>query len=109
VPLLAFLFAKRKNSRGAENRWSPFDAGAAWMSLALQARKLGLHAHAMAGFLEDRVYEALKVDRGEWQAMVAVAVGRRADRAQLSEKLAAREAPNARKPLSEIARRGSLG
>lgn len=109
APLLILLFAKRKSSRGTDNRWAPFDAGSAWMSLALQARKLGLHAHAMAGFLEDAVYEALKVDRSEWQAMVAVAVGHRADKGQLPEQLAAREAPNTRKPLAEVARRGILG
>lgn len=105
APLLAVLFARRRNGKGVENRWSAFDAGAAWMSLALQARKQGLFAHAMGGFLEEPSYAALGVDRSDWQALVAIAVGRQGERSQLSERLAAREAPNGRKPLAEIARR----
>jgi len=38
-----------------ENRHASFDAGAAWMSLALQARKLGLYAHATASFSREGV------------------------------------------------------
>ena len=50
-PLLMFVLTRRKFQEGGrENRHAPFDAGAAWVSLALQARRLGLYAHAMAGF-----------------------------------------------------------
>jgi nitroreductase len=104
APLLAILFARRKN-RGEENRWAPFDAGAAWMALALQARQMGLHAHAMAGFHEDQAYQALGLDPAEWKAMVAIAVGRHGDPAQLPDNLRARETPSDRKPLSEVAQR----
>ena len=51
APLLMFAIARRKfQQSGKENRHAPFDTGAAWLSLALQARRFGLYAHAMAGF-----------------------------------------------------------
>jgi len=105
APLLTVVFARTRNEKGEENRWAPFDAGAAWMSLALQARKLGLYAHAMGGFDEEKVYEALGVDRTQWRAMTVVAVGRHGDPTALSAKLQARESPSQRKPLAEVARR----
>ena len=67
APLLMFLLARRHFQKtGAENRHAPYDAGAAWMALALQARKLGLYAHAMAGFNPDKAYEALGVSREDY-------------------------------------------
>ncbi|MDD5708685.1 MAG: nitroreductase family protein, partial [Kiritimatiellae bacterium] len=51
APLLIFVLARRNfRQSGKQNRHAAFDSGAAWMSLALQARKLGLYAHGMAGF-----------------------------------------------------------
>ena len=49
APLLAFLFARIRTEDGREPRTTQFDAGAAWMSLALQAHALGICTHAMAG------------------------------------------------------------
>ena len=43
--LLMILFARRRFSHNANpNRHAGFDCGAAWMSLALEARALGLYA-----------------------------------------------------------------
>lgn len=110
VPLLLFVLCRRNFAHnGKENRHASFDAGAAWMSLALQARKLGLHAHAMAGFSRDKAYEVLKASRDEYEIMAAVAVGRRAAPEVLPEAAAAKERPNQRKALSEVAREGSVG
>ena len=104
APLLVFLLARRRFQKtGAENRHAPHDAGAAWMALALQARKLGLYAHAMAGFSQDKAYEALGVARDDYHVMTAIAVGRLGDASGLPEDLRAMESPNGRKPHAEVA------
>ena len=109
APMLMFVLARRTfAATGKPNRHGAFDAGAAWMSLALQARKLGLHAHAMAGFDQDKAHEILGVSREEFEVMAAIAVGRRGDASHLPEDLAAREAPNTRKPLAEVALQGQF-
>ena len=103
-PLLMFILARRQFKEGArENRHAPFDAGSAWMSLALQARRQGLYAHAMAGFSLKKAYEVLGVSKEEYHIMAAVAVGRKGDADQLPQDLLAMESPNMRKPLAEVA------
>lgn len=107
APLLLFVLARKQfSANGNSNRHAAFDAGAAWMSLALQARRLGLYAHGMAGFSVEKALEILKVDPEEYEVMAAVAVGRRDGSEMLSEDMAKVEHPNTRKPLSEVAHRG---
>jgi nitroreductase len=103
-PLLMFVLARRQFKEGGrENRHAPFDAGAAWLSLALQARRLGLYAHAMAGFSIKKAYEVLGVSAEEYLIMAAIAVGRKGDADQLPEDIRSMESPNTRKPLAEVA------
>ena len=107
APLLLFILCRRHFAHnGKENRHAPFDAGAAWMALALQARKLGLHAHAMAGFSRQRAAEIIGADLEQYDIMAAVAIGQRGDAAVLPAEVAAREHPNERKPSGEVAREG---
>ena len=107
APLLLFVLCRRRfDHNDQDNRHAAFDAGAAWMSLALQARKLGLHAHAMAGFSRQKAYAILGVPAADYDIMAAVAVGRRADPSALPVEVAVREHPNERKPLAEVAREG---
>jgi len=109
APVLAFVLARKRFAKNDKpNRWAPFDAGAAWMSLALQARKLGLYTHGMAGFDEDRAFEVLKVPRDQYDIMAAVAIGKYGDPDALPPEIRKSEAPNDRKPLSEVAVRGPL-
>ncbi|MCU0561582.1 MAG: nitroreductase family protein [Desulfobacterales bacterium] len=104
APLLMFLLARRSFQKsGKENRHAPYDAGAAWMALALQARKLGLYAHAMAGFNLQKAYEALGASPEEFLVMAAIAVGRKCEDSGLPEELRAMESPNDRKPHAEVA------
>ncbi|MDB5425755.1 MAG: Nitroreductase family protein [Phenylobacterium sp.] len=78
-----------------------YDAGAAWMSLALQARELGWAAHGMMGFdvaraaIELHVPEHHRVD-------AAFAIGRPTTPDVLPEALAAREVPSGRNPLEAM-------
>lgn len=77
-----------------------FDTGAAWGLLALQATKLGLHSHAMAGF--DHARAAAVVGAGErFRIEAAVAIGRISDPAQLPDALRAREFPSPRRTAQE--------
>ncbi|MBN2172345.1 MAG: nitroreductase family protein [Candidatus Krumholzibacteriota bacterium] len=106
---LIFVLARRQFARDGEpNRWAEFDCGAAWLSLALQARAMGLYAHAMAGFDAEKAREALGFPADEYAAVAAVAVGHRGDPGALPENLRRMERPNDRKPLAEVWRRGAF-
>jgi nitroreductase len=81
------------------------DAGAAWASLALQATLAGWAAHGMAGFDVARAAAELGVPPG-YRVEVAIAVGRPGDKSLLPERLAAREHPSGRLPLSQLVHEG---
>eukprot|EP00766_Chilomastix_caulleryi_P004133 gnl/Chilomastix_caulleri/530.p2 GENE.gnl/Chilomastix_caulleri/530~~gnl/Chilomastix_caulleri/530.p2 ORF type:complete len:139 (+),score=16.21 gnl/Chilomastix_caulleri/530:293-709(+) len=57
------------------NNWCEYDTGSAWMSLALQAHIMGLHAHGMAGFDEGQAYKVLRIDPTKFRVCSAIAVG----------------------------------
>jgi len=84
-----------------------FDAGAAWMSLALQAHHQGLVAHGMRGFDVAGARAALGLPAG-YDLWAIVAVGHPGQREDLPEAYQARETPSPRKPLDEIAFAGGL-
>lgn len=109
APVLAFVLTAtefRKNRK--TNHWAVFDAGAAWMSLALQARILGLYTHAMAGFDKEKAYELLRIPRDQYTVIAAVAIGYLGNAEELPEELQSREFPKNRKPLAEIAHEGKF-
>jgi nitroreductase len=82
-----------------------FDTGAAWALLALQATRLGYHAHGMTGVDFPRARAELGVpDRFRIEA--AAVIGRLADKSILPEALQAREVPSGRKPVGEFAFEG---
>ena len=84
-----------------------FDAGAAWVSLALQASRMGYHAHGMSGIQHDRARSELAIpDRYRLEA--ACVIGRLGDPALLDEKLRAREHPSGRKPQAEFVHAGNF-
>jgi nitroreductase len=84
-----------------------FDAGAAWMSLALQAHLRGWIAHAMGGF--DKASAAQAVTLPEDHTLHAVvALGRPGTPDLLPESYRPREVPSGRLPLGEIARHGGF-
>jgi nitroreductase len=84
-----------------ESRTHSFDAGAAWISLALQATRMGYHAHGMSGIQYDLARAKLGIpDRYRLEA--ACVIGRIGDPAILDDKQRAREHPSGRKPQSEF-------
>ena len=84
-----------------------FDAGSAFASLALQATKLGWHAHGMVGFDRERAFAELGFTDGH-RIEAAVALGKIGDKSTLPEALQARESPNGRKPLAETVFEGKF-
>ena len=83
------------------------DCGAAWGYMALQASKSGWCAHAMIGFDYAKATETLNLPTDHRVEMM-IAIGKQGDKSILPEALAAREAPNARLPLSALVREGSF-
>jgi nitroreductase len=87
-----------------------YDAGAAWLSFALQAFASGFAVHGLQGFDYQRARLELAVPEAFNVEAMAV-VGRPGDAAQLSEELQRRESPNDRRPLVQTVCEGpySLG
>ena len=83
------------------SRTHSFDAGAAWMSLALEATSRGLVAHGMEGFDYEKARTVLEIP-DDYQVEAMIAIGKRAPKEKLPPALQEREIPGDRKPLKEI-------
>lgn len=110
--LLAIVVSNTMMRPPGAAEWTPyythsFDTGAAWMALAMQATRLGLQAHGMAGFDKERAFTELNVPQG-YRVEAAIAVGRMADKSVLPEPLQSREKPSGREPVSVIAIEGAF-
>jgi nitroreductase len=87
------------------NRTAGFDTGAAWMSLALQGRTMGLVSHAMGGFDKAALAAVVGLPEGHTIQCV-VAVGEQGAIDALPEDLRAREKPSGRTPVEDFAVHG---
>ena len=73
APLLLIAVAKlEKNDK--PNRHSVHDVGASLQNLNLEATCLGMHAHLMAGFSQEKIRDLFHVPK-EFEPITAVAVG----------------------------------
>jgi nitroreductase len=84
-----------------------FDAGAAWMALALEAASRGFVAHGMEGFDYEKARKDLEIPE-EFEVMAMIALGKRASKEKLPAELQAREQPSSRKSLKEICLEGKF-
>jgi nitroreductase len=105
---LLLVAAKTVDDKGRPVGAPLFDTGAAWMSLALQARTMGLFTHAMGGFDKTRAPEVVKLPEHH-EVICMVAVGTYGDPAELDEKYREREAPSDRKPVESFVVEGKFG
>jgi nitroreductase len=107
APVLICVTTHTLTSKGDVNRCAPYDAGAAAMSLVLQAHALGLAAHQMSGFDVNAFRKAFAVpDDVEVIAMISLA--HYGDIDKLDPVLREREkAARARLPLGDIAYEGA--
>jgi len=84
-----------------------FDTGAAWASLAFQARLAGWYTHAQGGFDHAVLRRNLSIP-DDYAIHAIVAIGRLGDKAILPEGLQVREQPNERQPVKALAAEGSF-
>lgn len=96
------LIESKPGAEPAPSRSHSFDAGAAWLLLALQATALSLHSHGMGGVDFARARSVLNVPE-RFSIEVAIAVGRMGDKGVLPEALQAQESPSLRRSISDIA------
>jgi len=109
APLLIVVACKKHfdhNQKG--NRWCEFDAGAAWMALALQAHSLGLASHAMGGVDVNKAHQICNIDPELYSVICMVAVGRQAPLASLPTALQEREKPSGRNPRAQFVFEASI-
>ena len=105
-----FILASDTLMKGPDGKVNPshshsFDAGAAWAQLALQATRLGFHAHGMVGFDIPRAQAELNVPE-RYRIEAASAGGRGADKPSRPPQPQARHAPNGRNPVESFAFEG---
>ena len=100
-------FTDKETGAPASSHTHSFDAGAAWACLALQATRMGYHAHGMSGIQMDLARASLGVPE-RYRIEAACAVGRIGDPAMLDEKLRARETPSGRKPAADFVFHGNF-
>lgn len=105
--VIGFIFGKRTFSRNAKiNSYAAFDCGAACMAISLQAIRFGLYVHTLAGIHKEKVYEALKVPKEEYEAYCGFTIGALDLPDKLPQDLKAREKPPMRKSLQDIWKQG---
>lgn len=105
---LLILLSKRDfmaNGQLTESSSYSFDAGSAWMSLALQVKKMGWFSHAMAGINKDKIRRDFEVPEN-YNVEVMIAIGKQGDVNQLLPTLQAREKPSDRNALDFIQSEG---
>jgi len=88
-----------------ENAKHAFDTGAAWMSLALQAEKLGLRVHAMGGFDDEILRKNINLS-DTFDIHCVVAVGTQGKKEDLSTDMQSSEESSNRMELSSLASKG---
>ncbi|WP_133651114.1 nitroreductase family protein [Paraburkholderia flava] len=107
VPVLIAVTTQTLTSKGDVNRCAPYDAGAAAMSLVLQAHALGLAAHQMAGVDVNAFRKEFSIP-DDIEVIAMIAVGHYGDPAKLDPALRDRErAARTRVPLGEVAFAGA--
>jgi hypothetical protein len=95
----------RRDAAPSVSHTHSFDAGAAWGFMALQAMRMGIYTHGMAGVDFARARTELSVPES-FRIEAAIALGRLGDKSKLPPEMQAREAPNGRRDLAEFVMEG---
>lgn len=103
APVLILSAGKKTfTQNGSPNHYALHDIGAATAHLHLQAIALGMHAHSMGGFIQNKAREAFAIP-DDFEIGAVTAVGYFGDPDTLPDQLRPQEiAPRQRKPLSEF-------
>jgi len=105
--MMVLVFARIVDDDGNKIRTAQFDTGAAWMSLALQANRMGLNTRAMGGIDLDAAYDVAGLSRDNFETICAIAVGYRGTDDDIHERMVKENQANDRKDVSEIAFKGT--
>jgi len=103
APLMILVFARSVNDDGNKIRTAHFDTGAAWMSLALQANRMGLNTRGMGGIDLDAAYDVAGVPRDKFETICAIVVGHRGSDDDIPERMVKQNLANGRNPVSGAA------
>ncbi|AOK28582.1 nitroreductase [Burkholderia singularis] len=102
VPVLIAVTARKLNTKGEPNPTAAYDAGAAALSLVLQAHALGLAAHQMSGFDTKAFRDAFEIP-ADIEILAIISLGHYGDADKLDPVLRERErAPRTRHAIGEI-------
>jgi nitroreductase len=102
IVVCAEVVRTTKEGQRVTRRLAAFDAGAAWMSLALQGCQMGLVVHAMEGF-DQAACKAAVAAPADVDVLAVVAVGLPGDSSLLHEEWQRKgdDTPNLRFPITE--------
>lgn len=103
--VLIVVISKTTFDSGKPARTHSYDAGAAWVSLALQGSLKNLVVHGMQGFDYDRAKKELQVP-DDYSVEAMIAIGRHGKKENLPDYQQEREFPSSRKSIAEIAMEG---
>ena len=104
--LIGYLVCKTHFSKtGKPNLCAELDCGSAWMAMTLQARKLGMYTHGMAGIHRDKVHSYFGIDGDKYKVLCGFALGYQGKPENLPDDLRVKEEPNSRKPLHYVVKR----
>ena len=105
--VLIVVISKNTFDSGKPARTHSYDAGAAWVSLALMGSLKGLVIHGMQGFDYDRARQELGVP-DDYAVEAMIAVGKPGKKEDLPDYLQEREFPSSRKSVAEIVMEGDF-
>ena len=103
--VLIVIISKTTFDNGKPSITHSFDAGAAWVSFALQGSLAGLVIHGMQGFDYNKAKEVLGIPEG-YAVEAMIAVGKQGKKEDLPDYLQEREFPSSRKTIAELAMEG---
>lgn len=107
--MMVLVFARVMDDEGNRIRTAQFDTGAAWMSLALQANRMGLNTRAMGGIDLDAAYDVAGVPRDKFETICGIVVGYRGTDDDIHPRMVKQNFANDRKDVGEIAFEGTYG
>ena len=100
--LIVVCANKNFNHNGEPNRWSQYDTGAASENICLQAASIGLAAHQMGGFDQEKIRNLSNIP-SEFDILACMVVGKHLDESKLSQVQKEKETQvRSRKPLKDI-------
>lgn len=103
--VLVVVISKKTFDSGKPSITHSYDAGAAWMSLALQGTLLNLVVHGMQGFDYDGARRQLRVP-DDFAVEAMIAIGKHGRKEDLPDYQQEREFPSQRKNLADVAMEG---